>query len=164
MAGMAAEKAGGMAARWGQRVLAFAAAVLVTLAAMSLAHSLMVQAALADLDVALPLPVRLSGIARDLLGLAPTLAPVIAGALLVAFAVAAVLRRRVGKLLSALAHPLAGWAATTAFLLGLRLAFGFSALAGARTAPGFLLMSLGGFVGGFVFAWLVGRRLPPSVA
>ncbi|MFN7173534.1 MAG: hypothetical protein ACK4MT_02325, partial [Thermaurantiacus tibetensis] len=60
-----------------------------------------------------------------------------------------------------LGPPLLGLIAGT---FGLRLAFGFSALAGARTVPGFLLMSLGGFVGGFVFAWLVGRRLPPSVA
>lgn len=148
----------GIGARWGWWAAALLAAVAATHALASLAHSLMVQGALADLGVAMSTADRASGIARDMAGLAPTLAPVIAGALLVAFAVAALLRRRVGKLLSALAFPLAGWVAMLALLAGLRLAFGFSALAGARTAPGFLLMSLAGLVGGLLFAFLVQRR------
>jgi hypothetical protein len=144
--------------RWGWWLAALLAAVAVTHVLMSLGHSLMVQAALADLGVDLSLPNRISGIGRDMLGLAPTLAPVIAGALLVAFAIAALLRPRVGLLLRTLAFPLAGWAATLALLAGLRLAFGFSPLAGARTPSGFLLMSLGGLAGGLVFAFLLRRR------
>ncbi len=148
----------GMGARWGWLAAALLAATAATHLLMSLAHSLMVQGALADLGVDLPMRVRASGIARDLVGLAPTLGPVIAGALLVAFGVAALLRRRVGALLSALAFPLAGWAAALAILAGLRLAFGFSALAGARTPAGFLLMSLAGLAGGALFASLARRR------
>lgn len=149
----------GKAQGWGGRLVAFAAAVAVTHVGMSLGHSLMVQAALADLGIAISLPVRLSSITRDLVGLAPTLGPVIAGALLVAFAIAALLRRRVGRLLRSLAFPLAGWAAALALLAGLRMAFGFSALAGARTPLGFLLISLAGLAGGFAFAFLRRQRI-----
>lgn len=156
MASVAAAQ--GPGATWSWRVAAFLAAVAVTHLGMSLGHSLMVQGALADLGVDLPLTTRASGILRDMLGLAPSLGAVIAAALLVAFAIAALLRRRVGVLLRSLAFPLAGWAAMLATLGGLRLVFGFSALAGARTTPGLLLMSLGGLAGGIVFALLMQRR------
>ena len=149
---------GGWAASWGQRLGAFLVSAAATLALASLGHSLMVQSALADLGVDLPATVRASGIARDLAGLAPTLGPVIAGALLIAFAIAALLRRRTGARLRALAFPLAGWAAMLATLGGMRLAFGLTPLAGARTASGFLLVSLAGLAGGLLFEILARRR------
>lgn len=142
----------GLASIWGWRIGAWAAAALATLVATSLAHSLMVQRELVKLGVEMPLGVRLSAMFRDVTGLAPTLGVVLAGALLIAFPVAAFLGRRAGGLMKALAYPLAGLAAVALALLAMRLAFGFSALAGARTGAGFLLMSLGGLVGGTVFS------------
>lgn len=139
---------------WGQRLGAWLAAAVAALVGASLAHSLMVQGELSKLGVELPLGVRLSGMFRDVTGLAPTLGVVLAGAFLIAFPVAAFLRRRTGALMKGLSYPLAGLAAVALALLAMRLAFGFSALAGARTLVGFLLMTLGGLVGGFVFAVL----------
>jgi hypothetical protein len=40
----------------------------------------------------------------------------------------------------------------------MRIAFGFSPLAGARTGAGLLVMSLGGLAGGAVFAWMARNR------
>lgn len=148
-----------LASNWGRRLVAFAAAAAATLVATSLAHSLMVQAELSKLGVELPLGIRLSGIVRDLAGLAPTLGVVLALSLLVAFPVAAFIGSRAGGFWRALAYPLAGLAAVALALLVMRLVFGFSALAGARTLPGFLLMSLGGLMGGLAFLALSPRAL-----
>ncbi|WP_448586591.1 hypothetical protein [Thermaurantiacus sp.] len=153
----------GGAAAWGQKVAAWGAASVAALLVSSLAHSLMVQGELARLGVDLPMGVRLSGMARDAVGLAPTLGVVLAGALLVAFAVAGLLRPRLGPLLRRLAYPLAGLAAVALALLGMRLSFGFSPLAGARTAGGFALMSSGGLVAGLVFAWIARPAEPPGI-
>lgn len=142
---------------WWRRLVALLAAALVTTAFASLAHSLFVQAELAALGTSLPFPVRLMAILRDFLGLLPTLGVVLLGALLVAFLIAGFLKPRAG-LLAPFAYPLAGWAAVALALFGMRLAFGFSALAGARTGAGFLAMSLAGVAGGLVFAWMSRRR------
>ncbi|WP_448582250.1 hypothetical protein [Thermaurantiacus sp.] len=147
-----------LADRWGWRFAALLAAVATTHVVMSLGHSLMVQAALADLGISLGFGARISGISRDMLGLAPTLAPVIAGALVIAFAIAGLLRQRAGPFGRKIAFPLAGWAAMTVMLAAMRLSFGMTPLAGARTASGFLLMSLAGLAGGLVFAFLLRRR------
>jgi hypothetical protein len=142
---------------WGRRIIAFLVAALLTTALVSLGHSLFVQAALSALGTELPLHVRLGAIFRDFIGLLPTLGPILLGALLVAFLIAGFLKRRAGWL-SPFAYPLAGWAAVALALLAMRLAFGFSPLAGARTGAGFLVMSLGGLVGGAVFGWMIRQR------
>jgi hypothetical protein len=43
-------------------------------------------------------------------------------------------------------------------LFAMRLAFGFSPLAGARSGLGFLLISLSGLAGGTLYAWIASRR------
>ncbi len=147
--------------RAGRILGGWAAAALVATLLASIAHSLFVQAALADLGVALPLGVRTTTMVRDLLGLAPTLGLVLAGSLGAGFAVAwLVSRARPG--LAALAWPLAGWAAVAAALLAMRLWFGFSPLAGARTTAGFVAISLSGLAGGLVFAWVLARFRRPA--
>lgn len=142
---------------WGRRILAWLVAALVTTGLVSLGHSVFVQAGLSALGTELPLLVRLGAIVRDFIGLLPTLGPILLGALLIAFLIAGFLKPRAG-LLAPFAYPLAGWAAVALALFAMRLAFGFSPLAGARTGLGFLVMSLGGLVGGAVFGWMAAKR------
>jgi hypothetical protein len=142
---------------WGQRILAWLVAALVTTALVSLGHSLFVQAELAALGTELPFHVRLGAIFRDIIGLLPTLGPILLGALFVAFLIAGFLKPRAG-LIGPFAYPLAGWAAVALALFAMKLAFGFSPLAGARSGLGFLVMSLGGVIGGTVFAWMIRKR------
>lgn len=142
---------------WGRRIAAFLVAGLVTTALASLSHSLFVQAGLAALGTELPFGVRFTTIFRDFFGLLPTLGPVMFGSLLVAFLIAAFLKQRAG-LLALLAYPLAGWAAVLLALLTMRLVFGFSPLAGARTGMGLFVMSLSGLIGGSVYAWMARPR------
>lgn len=141
----------------GRRLLALLVAALVTTALASLGHSLFVQAELAALGTELPLMTRLVTIVRDFLGLVIPLGGITLVALLIGFLIAAFLKPRAG-MLAPLAYPLAGWAAMALALLLMRLAFGFSPLAGARSGLGFLTMSLSGFVGGLVFAWMARTR------
>jgi hypothetical protein len=142
---------------WGRRILAWLVGTLVTTALVSLGHSLFVQAELAALGTELPLHVRVGAIIRDFVGLLPTLGAILLGALLIAFLIAGFLKPRAG-LLAPFAYPLAGWAAVALALFAMKLAFGFSPLAGARTGLGFLVMSLGGLVGGTVFGWMIRKR------
>lgn len=142
----------------GRQALALLAAALLTTALASLGHSLFVQGELAALGTELPFGTRLSAILRDFTGLLPLLGPVFLGALLVAFLIAAFLKRRASGGLAAIAYPLAGWAAVVLALVAMRLAFGFSPIAGARTIAGFLTMSLAGLAGGLLFARLRHRR------
>ncbi len=143
--------------RWIERLGAFIIATLVTTALVSLGHSWFVQAALIEIGTDIPWPTRWATMGRDLVGLLPTLGPVLMGSLLVAFLIAGWLKPRIGPF-AILAYPLAGWAAVTLALVAMRLLFGFSPLAGARTGTGLLVMSLGGLVGGTVFALLDRRR------
>lgn len=142
---------------WGRRILAWLVGALVTTALVSLGHSLFVQAELAALGTDLPFHIRAGAIIRDFIGLLPTLGSILLGALLIAFLIAGWLKRRAG-LIAPFAYPLAGWAAVALALLAMKLAFGFSPLAGARTGLGFLVMSLGGLVGGTVFGWMIRKR------
>jgi hypothetical protein len=142
---------------WGRRIIALLVAALVTTALVSIGHSLFVQAGLAALGTQLPLHVRVGAMVRDFIGLLPALGPILLAALTLAFLLAGWLKRRAG-LLAPFAYPLAGWAAVALALLAMRLAFGFSPLAGARTGAGFLVMSLGGLVGGAVFGWMIRAR------
>mgnify|MGYP001764795877 CR=1 FL=1 len=142
--------------KWWMRLGALLLAALVTTALVSLGHSLFVQSELAALGTALPIHVRLGAILRDFIGLLPTLGAIVLGALLIAFLIAGWLRPRAGRL-APFAYPLAGWAAIALALFAMRLAYGFSPLAGARTGMGFLVMSLGGLGGGLLFSHMLGR-------
>ncbi|MGL6044156.1 MAG: hypothetical protein ACRC1J_09545 [Sandaracinobacteroides sp.] len=141
----------------GVRFVAWIVSALVATALVSLGHSLFVQAALSAVGAEIPLGLRLVTFLRDFFGLVATLGPILLGALLVAYLIAGWLKPRAG-LLAPFAYPLAGWAAVALALLGMRLAFGFSPLAGARTGLGFLVMSFGGLAAGAVFGWMIRRR------
>lgn len=142
---------------WWQRLTAFIIAMLVTIALASLVHTLMVQQALIAVGAEIPFSARIMQILRDFAGLVPTLGTVLAISLAIAFLIAGFLKKRARRL-SAFAYPLAGWAAVLLALLGMKLVFGFSAIAGARTGLGLLLMSLSGLVGGIVYAIIASRR------
>ncbi len=142
---------------WWQRLTALVAAALVTTLLASIGHSIMVQRELAALGVDIPFGTRIVTMVRDFIGLAPALGGILSGALLVAFLIASFLKPRAGWL-GRFAYPLAGWAAVALALLAMQLAFGFSPIAGARRAGGFLLMSLSGLIGGAVYAIVAARR------
>ena len=141
----------------GRHFLALLLAALATTALASLGHSIFVQAELAALGTELPMMTRLVTIVRDFAGLLVPLGGIALVALLIGFLVANWLKPRAG-MLATFAYPLAGWAAMALALLMMRLAFGFSPLAGARTGLGFLVMSLSGLFGGLVFAWMARTR------
>jgi hypothetical protein len=144
---------------WGRRGLAWLVAALTATLLASLGHSIMVQAGLRGVGARIPLLTGLWAMVRDFLGLLPALGGILAGATLAAFLVAGLLKGRVPGWLAPLAYPLAGLVAVAAALLAMRFSFGFSPLAGARGPGGFLLMSAGGLVAGFLFA-----RLLPKAA
>lgn len=142
---------------WWRRILALLAAALFSTALASLAHTLSVQAGLTALGVEIPFLARIMQILRDFMGLLLPLGGIILLALAIAFPLAAFLKPRAG-LIGPFAYPLAGWAAVALALFAMKLSFGFSPLAGARTAAGFLAMSLSGAAGGLLFAWMARRR------
>ena len=144
--------------RFWPRVVAFLLAVVVTTALASLAHSLFVQAALREVGAVIPFGPAFGAIVRDFFGLLPTLGPIVALALLIAFLVAGWLKPMI-RPLAPFAYPLAGWAGMALALFAMRAIYGFSPLAGARTAMGFLAISLSGVVGGLIFTLLRKRRL-----
>ena len=143
--------------QWWRRILALLAAALLTTALASLAHSLFVQAGLVALGTEIPFMARIAAILRDFMGLVVPFGAIMLLALAIAFPIAAFLKPRAG-LLGPVAYPLAGWAAVAAALFLMKLAYGFSPLAGARTAGGFLAISLSGLAGGLLFAWMARRR------
>ena len=143
--------------QWWRRLLALLAAALLTTALASLAHSLFVQAGLTALGVEIPLLARITAILRDFMGLLIPLGGVVLLAFAIAFPIAAFLKPRAG-MIAPFAYPLAGWAAVALAMFLMKLSYGFSPLAGARTGAGFLAMSLSGVAGGLLFAWLARRR------
>ena len=142
---------------WGRQILALLAAAFLTTALASLAHSLFVQAGLTALGTEIPFVARIVAILRDFMGLVLPLCAIVLLALAIAFPIAAFLKPRAG-VLGPVAYPLAGWAAVAVALLLMKLSYGFSPLAGARTTAGFLTMSLAGVAGGLLFAWMARKR------
>ncbi|HPU15838.1 MAG TPA: hypothetical protein PK808_07120 [Polymorphobacter sp.] len=132
-------------------------AVIVTTVGISVIHSLRIQTGLAELGVILPFMLRLSTIGRDLVGLAPTLGPVVAIALAIGFTVAAFLRPRLPAL-AWIAYPLAGGAAIVVALVAMHYSYDITPIAGARGPLGLPLFGLVGAVGGWIFAWRIKSR------
>lgn len=129
----------------------YLAAVLVAVVAASIVHTLFVAQGLRDVGIDIPPPVALRTAGGDLVGLAPTLGPVVAIALLLGFLIAAVARRFV-KLARPLAFALAGAAAMATALWLMKLAYnGITPLASARTGAGFLALCAAGALGGLIF-------------
>ena len=110
-------------------VLAFIGSVLVALVIAAAAHTQFVLAGLTGLGVDIPVGVRITTTARDIVGLAPSYGVIIAAGFLIAFGVAAVVRRYTTTL-SPLAFPIAGAVAIAAALVLMNLSFPGTPLAG----------------------------------
>jgi hypothetical protein len=142
--------------RWLGITLRWLLAVIVATAAASAAHSWAVQQQLAALGVAIPAGDALASGVDDLVGQGPAVGAILGIALAVGFLVAAWLGPRL-KVPARLAYPLAGTVAVAATLWIMRQQMQITPIAGAREALGFALISLGGGLGGLVFA-LTRRR------
>lgn len=135
---------------------AWSAAVLATTAIASMIQSWQVQSGLIDLGVKIPAGLALETALRDFTGLLVPLLLVFGIGLLLAFALAGLLRPKV-PVLAPVAWPLAGALAIATVLVLMHAQFQMTPLAGARGADGFVLFCLAGAIGGFVFGWLKPR-------
>ena len=140
------------------RLLMFLAAVLVAYAGAALTASQAVIQQLVKMGVPLSLADRLSMLGHDLAGLAASLLPMIALGFIIAFLVAALLYRwlRRGR---PLLYALAGAAALVTIHVLMKVSFGISPVAIARSTSGLLVQGLAGAAGGWVYAYLL-RRAP----
>lgn len=138
--------------------LAFLAAVLLMAVLGTIVQTQFVLAALAAVGAPLTLSDRLAMTGADLVGFAPVYALVIAVGLLVAFAVAGFLSRRL-KVPHVLVFVLAGAAAIALMLVLMRLVFfGIPLIAGTRTMAGTLAQIACGALAGLVFALAAPRK------
>lgn len=129
----------------------FIAAVLVTLAAASFAHTHYTIQGLIAVGAEVPPGVAMDTVRGDFVGLAPSFGVVIAIALLLGFVVAGLARRFV-KLPRAVAFALAGAAALATALWLMRLSYEITPISSARSWTGFLTLCAAGALGGLVFA------------
>ncbi len=131
-------------------VLAFVAAVLCTSLLGSVFSTQFVIAALAGIEVDVPLATRLTMTVRDF-GILPTLVPAIAACLLPGYVVAGLCARFFGgKHLYWFAFG--GATAVIALLLIMQAVLGLMPIAGARTVAGLLSFGFAGGVGGWLFS------------
>ncbi len=134
--------------------------ILAVLSAYGLAAVTATQSVLASLEamgVHVERPDRIRATLADLVGLAPTLLPLVAGGFLVAMIVAALLARRLPRLRTPLL-ALAGGVTLVVIHLALKASLGVTPLPIARTLAGLLVQGLAGAIGGGVFAVLTRRR------
>jgi MFS family permease len=120
-------------------------------------------AAIAAVGAPVPLPVRLQTTLQDLAGFAPMLIAVSAAGFLVAFLVSGWLARRLPRQRTLL-HTLAGALATGAALASMHASMPITIIGAARSLTGSLALCAAGALGGFVFALLAPRRIPPRIA
>ena len=128
----------------------FVGAVVVAGVLASVFSTQFVIAGLQSIDVAVPLPTRLS-MTFDDFGILGTLVPAVAACFLPAFLIAGLLWPRVpgGR---SLWFVLAGGAALVAELLILQASFDLMPIAGARSTFGLFMQGVAGATGGWAFA------------
>ena len=141
----------------GRLVGGFVAAVLVTVAVASFAHTHFTLQALRAVGAEVPPAVAMETVGGDFIGLAPSFGVVIAVALLLGFVIAGVARRFV-RLPRPIAFALAGGAALATALWLMHLSYEITPIASARTWTGFLTLAAAGALGGLVFASVSRRR------
>jgi hypothetical protein len=132
---------------------AYFLAVVATTVLGSLAATQFVLAELRTMQVAVPFSVRIETTVHDIVGMGPTFAPIVAGALLVAFLVAALLTRFV-PLPDRRWYLVGGFVGLIAALLLIKAVLGGTPIAGARGTLGLVSQGMAGLVGGWVFAKL----------
>jgi hypothetical protein len=132
---------------------AYLLAVVATTVLGSVAATQFVLSELRTMQVAVPFSVRIETTVHDIVGMGPTFAPIVAGALLVAFLVAALLTRFV-PLPDRRWYLVGGFVGIIAALLLVKAMLGGTPIAGARGTLGLVSQGMAGLFGGWVFAKL----------
>lgn len=132
---------------------AYLLAVVATTVLGSVAATQFILAELRTMQVAVPFSVRIETTVHDIVGMSPTFAPIVAGALLVAFLVAALLTRFV-PLPDRRWYLVGGFVGIIAALLLVKAMLGGTPIAGARGTLGLVSQGIAGLFGGWVFAKL----------
>jgi hypothetical protein len=148
------------------RLACFLAAVAVGYLLASVAATQSVVHELSELGITVGLRDRVIMTGRDIRGLAGMFLPMVAFAYLVAFMAAALLTRWLRRWPTpspvrwhTALYVLAGAAALVMIHVTLKLAFGLTPIAAARTAAGLALQALAGGAGGLAYVYLA-RRWP----
>ena len=139
---------------------AYALAVVTTFLLAAFFYTQQVIAKQAAFGAGYTLPQQVETYIANTMGLAALYAPMLAVALLIGFAVAAILKR-ILKPLSTIAYPLAGAASVLVLLYLIEnvvIPGGVGAIGGARDLLGVSLQGLAGALGGLVFAMTRGVR------
>jgi hypothetical protein len=134
-------------------VFAYLLAVVATTVLGSVAATQFILAELRTMQVAVPFSVRIETTVHDIVGMSPTFAPIVAGALIVAFLVAALLTRFV-PLPDRRWYLVGGFVGMIAALLLVKAVLGGTPIAGARGTLGLVSQGIAGLFGGWVFAKL----------
>ena len=134
-------------------VFAYFLAVVATTVLGSITATQFVLAELRTMQVAVPFSVRIEPTVHDIVGMRPPFAPIVAGALLVAFLVAALLTRFV-PLPDRRWYLVGGFVGIIAALLLVKAMLGGTPIAGARGTLGLVSQGIAGLFGGWVFAKL----------
>lgn len=131
-------------------IFAFFSGVVATALLCSVLSTQFVIAALQDIEVMIPMAVRLQMTVKDL-AILQALVPAISACFLVGFIVAALCVRWIGGHRT-LWYVLAGISALLSFYMLLNLILELMPIAGARTTAGMVAQGLAGGVGGWIFA------------
>jgi hypothetical protein len=132
-------------------IFAYLLAVVATTVLGSVAATQFILAELRTMQVEVPFGVRIETTVHDVIGMSPTFAPIVAGALLVAFLVAALLTRFV-PLPDRRWYLVGGFVAIIAALLLIKAVLGGTPIAGARDTLGLVSQGIAGLLGGWIFA------------
>ena len=138
-------------------IAAYLLAVVATTVFGSVAATQFVLAELRTMQVDVPLGVRLETTIHDIIGMNPAYTPIIAGALLVAFLVAALLTHFV-PLPKRSWYLVGGFVGVIAALMLVKALLGATPITGAKDSLGMVAQGMAGLFGGWVFAKLCPRK------
>jgi hypothetical protein len=144
--------------RWPRRIIAFVAALAVSVVWASIVQTQYNLAALQSIGATIPAALRWQTTGRDLLGFGPLYAALAGVALVFAFALAALLSRYVAWSRAGI-FVLAGWVGPIVAIRVVDMLVPPPVLiAATRTIDGLLLMTVGGAFAGWLFARLTSIR------
>ena len=132
---------------------AYLLAVAATTVLGSISATQFVLAELRTMQVDVPLSVRFETTIHDVIGMSPTYAPIVAGALLVAFLVAALFTHFV-PLPRRRWYLVGGFVGIIAALLLVKAMLGGTPISGAKDSLGLIAQGIAGMCGGWIFATL----------
>ena len=139
-------------------LVVFVLSCLVGAVLVSIANTHVVLQALASVGARIPTGVRIEAIQTDLVGFGPTLLLLVLVAFLIAFPVAGLLARLLGRGWRRLGFTLAGGAAIAVTMIIINTVYSqllgsaITPVASSRELTGLLTLALGGAAAGFLFA------------